>query len=160
MRHSDEHAEIRNQLALLAAGALDADTEARIASHIATCRDCTAELESWQIITSGLRRLPTPRPSPELYEQTRAVVAAHVAARAEQRENRLALILLVFFSWVATLVGWPVFRVVSSGLISVLDIRFRQLWLLFAIFSALTWLAGGSAAVLLSVRRRQERRLA
>jgi hypothetical protein len=34
------------------------------------------------------------------------------------------------------------------------------MWLLFAIFSALTWLAGGSAAILLSVRRQRERRLA
>jgi anti-sigma factor RsiW len=160
MRHSDEHAEIRNQLALLVAGVLDADTEARIASHTVTCPACAAELERWQIISGALRRLPTPQPSAEMFERTRAAVAAQLAARAEKRENRLALILLIFFSWVVTLVGWPVFRVVSSGLISVLDIRFRQLWLLFAIFSALAWLAGGSAAVLLSVRRRQERRLA
>jgi hypothetical protein len=41
-----------------------------------------------------------------------------------------------------------------------LDIHFRQLWLLFLVFSAATWLAGGSAAVLLSIRRQQERRLA
>ena len=59
-----------------------------------------------------------------------------------------------------TLAGWPVFRLVTSGLFSLLDIRFRELWILFVIFSALTWLAGGSAAVLLSLRRQQERRLA
>jgi hypothetical protein len=39
-------------------------------------------------------------------------------------------------------------------------VNFRQTWLLFVIFSVGTWLAGGSAAVLLSLRRQQERRLA
>jgi len=160
MTRSDEHAEIRKQFPLLAAGTLDPNTEARIAVHTATCSSCAAELGRWLLISGGLRRLPTPQPSPELYERTRAMVAAHLAARAEQRQNRLTLILLVFFSWAVMLLGWPVFRVVSSGLISVFDIRFRQLWLLFATFSALTWLAGGSAAALLSVRHRQQRRLA
>jgi hypothetical protein len=39
-------------------------------------------------------------------------------------------------------------------------VNFRQTWLLFMVFSVGTWLAGGSAAVLLSLRRRHERRLA
>ena len=160
MTRADEHAAIRRELPLLAAGALDADTEAGIANHIAKCPDCAAELERWQTISRGLRRLPTPQPSSELLRRTRAAVVAHLAEQAEQRQSQLTLILLVIFSWVPTVAGWPVFRVVTSGLFSLFDIRFRQLWLVFAIFSALTWLAGCSAAALLSVRRRHERRLA
>jgi anti-sigma factor RsiW len=156
----DEHAEIREQLALLVAGALDSDTAARIARHAGTCADCEAELERWQLISSGLRRLPTPQPSHVLFERTRAMVAAQMAERAEQRQNRTVLLLLVSFSWGVTIASWPVFRFATGGLLSLLDIRFHQTWLIFAIFSALTWLAGGSAAVLLSARRQQERRLA
>jgi len=156
----DEHTEIRAQFALLIAGALDADAEARIARHTATCSDCAAELDRWQLISGGLRRLPTPQPSRALFERTRAMVSAQMAERAEQRQNRIVLLLLVFFSWAVTIVSWPVFRFATGGLLSLLDIRFHETWLIFAIFSALTWLAGGSAAVLLAARRQQERRLA
>jgi anti-sigma factor RsiW len=160
MNRSDEHAEIRGQLPLLVAGALDADAEARMARHLATCPDCAAELERWQMISAGLHRLPTPQPSAALFERTCATVATQLAAQAEHRQNRIVLVLLIFFSWAVTLAGWPVFRFATGGLFSVLEIRFRQMWLLFALFSALTWLAGGTAAVLLSVRRQQERRIA
>jgi anti-sigma factor RsiW len=160
MSRSDEHAEIRGQLATLIAGALDADAEAHIASHLATCPSCAAEFERWQVISGGLRRLPTPQPSPALFERARAMAAAQLAAQAEQRQNRMVLIPLIVFSWAVTVAGWPIFRFATGGLLSLLDVQFRQVWLLFSIFSALTWLAGGSAAVLLSVRRQHERRLA
>lgn len=160
MSGTDEHAEIRGQLALFVAGALDAEMEGRIVRHTAACPACAADLERWQLISSGLRRLPTPQPSPALVARTRVMVAAQIAERAEQRQNRTALILLVCFAWAVTIAGWPVFRFVTGGVLSLLDIRFHQAWLLFAISSALTWLAAGSAAVLLSMRRQQERRLA
>ncbi len=160
MSRSDEHAEICVQLALFVAGGLDADAEARIARHTATCPSCSAELERWQLITGGLRRLPTPQPSPALFERARAMAVAQLTAQAEQRQNRMMLVPLIVFSWAVTVAGWPVFRFATGGLFSLLDIHFRQVWLLFTVFSALTWLAGGSAAVLLSVRRQHERRLA
>jgi anti-sigma factor RsiW len=160
MNRSDEHAEIRGQFPLLVAGALDGDAEARIGRHTATCLDCAAELGRWQMISEALNRLPTPQPSPALFERTCTTVATKLAAQAEHRQNRLVLLMLVFFSWAVTLAGWPVFRFATGGLFSLLEIQFRQMWLLFALFSALTWLAGGTAAVLLSVRRQRERRLA
>jgi anti-sigma factor RsiW len=160
MSRPDEHAEIRAQLTQLVAGALDADAEALIARHTATCPSCSAELERWQLITGGLRRLRTPQPSPALFERARAVATAQLTVQAEQRQNRMMLVPLIVFSWVVTVAGWPVFRFATGGLLSLLDIHFRQIWLLFAVFSALTWLAGGSAAVLLSLRRPHERRLA
>jgi len=160
MNGSDEHAEIREQLALFVAGALDAEIEARVARHTAACPTCAAELERWQLISGGLRRLPTPQPSHALFERTRAMAAAQMAERAEERQNRIVLLLLAFFSWAVTITSWPVFRYATGGLLSLLDVRFHETWLIFAIFSALTWLGGGSAAVLLSARRQQERRLA
>jgi anti-sigma factor RsiW len=160
MSRVDEHTEIRKQFALLIAGTLDADAEAHIARHVATCPSCSAELERWQLISGGLRRLRTPLPSAALFERTRAMVAAQLTAQAERRKNRIVLIPLIVFSWAVTVAGWPVFRFATGGLFSLLDIQFRQVWLLFAVFSALAWLASGSAAVLLSVRRQHERRLA
>ncbi len=160
MSRRDEHAEISEQLVLFVAGALDRETQSRIAEHTATCPSCAAELDQWQLISGGLRRLPTPQPSPSLVARTRAMVAAQIAERREGRQNRTVLIFLALFSWLVTIVGWPVFRLLTGGLLSLLDIRFHQMWLLFAIFSALTCLAGGTAAVLLSARRQQERRFA
>ena len=160
MSGMDDHAEIREQLALFAAGALDSETEAPVARHTASCPACTAELERWQLISGGLRRLPTPQPSPSLVARTRSMVAAQIAERAEQRQNRTVLILLVCFSWIITIAGWPVFRFLTGGALSLFDIRFHEAWLLFGVVSGLTWLAGGSAALLLSARRQQERRFA
>jgi anti-sigma factor RsiW len=159
MSHSDEHAEIVKQLPLLVAGSLDADHEARIVRHAAECADCTKELEHWQLVAAGLRRLATPQPSSTLFERTRTMVADQLAAKAEARQNRVVLFFLVLFSWAVTLVSWPVFRLATGGLFSVFDIRFRQMWLVFAIFSGLTWLGGSSAALLVSLRRQHERRL-
>jgi anti-sigma factor RsiW len=156
----DEHPEIREQLALFVAGALDLDAESRVALHLATCPDCSAELERWQLITSGLRRLPTPQPPAALFERARAQAIAQLAEHAEHRRNRIVLLLLILFSWAVTLAGWPIFRFATGGLFSLLDVNFRQTWLLFVVFSAATWLAGGSAAVLLSLRRQNEGRLA
>jgi len=160
MTDSDEHAEILDQLPFFVAGLVDADDEARIARHMATCPDCAGELERWQLISAGLRQLPTPQPSSALFERTRAMVADRLAAKAEQRQNHIVLLLLVLFSWAVTLVTWPVFRFATDGLLSFFDIRFHQIWLVFAIFSAFTWLTGGSAALLLSLRRQDERRSA
>lgn len=160
MSRPDEHAEIREELVLLIAGAVDADAEERIARHAASCPSCAAELERWQLVSDGLRRLPTPQPSPALFERARAMAAAQLATQAERRQNRMVLVPLIIFSWAVTVAGWPIFRFATGGLLSLLDIRFREVWLLFAVFSAVTWLAGGSAAVLLSVRRQHERRLA
>ena len=159
--HGDiDHADIREQLALFVAGALEADEESRIGLHLASCADCSSELERWQMIAGGLRRLPTPQPPAALFERTRAMAALQLGAHAELRRNRLALILVIVFSWLVTLAGWPVFQFATGGFLSLLDIHFRQVWLLFMIFSTATWLAGGSAAVLLSWRRQQERRFA
>jgi anti-sigma factor RsiW len=158
--HADVHAETRGQLALFVAGALDAADESRIGLHLATCADCSAELESWQLITGGLRRLPTPQPPAAVFERTRAMAVEQLLQRAARKRTLWMFVLLITFAWMVTLAGWPIFRFVTGGFLSLLDIHFRQLWLLFLMFSAATWAAGGSAAVLLSLRRQNERRFA
>lgn len=156
----NEHAEIAKQLSLYVAGALDSDAESFILKHLSECSECAAEVERWQSITGALQGLRTPQPSAALFARTRAVAEARLVEQAEQRHDRTVLILLVVFSWAVTLAGWPIFRFATGGVLSLLDLQFREMWMLFAVFTALTWLAGGSAAVLLSARHRQERRLA
>ncbi|MGH9698944.1 MAG: anti-sigma factor family protein [Candidatus Acidiferrales bacterium] len=160
MSRFDEHAEMRGQLALLLSGALAESGTARIMRHLATCADCAAEWERWQQLSGALRRLPVPQPSKSLALRTQTFVAARLERKAEQRHVRWVLVFVVLFSWVLTLLGWPLVRFGAGGVLALLDIHFRQMWLLFLIFSALTWLAGATAAILLSVRRAREWRLA
>ena len=160
MNRPDEHAEIRGQLALLISGALAESDAARILRHLATCPECTAEWERWQQLSGALRRLPVPQPSDSLSQRTQTFVAARLERQAEQRHVRWVLVFVVLFSWVLTLLGWPVVRYGAGGVLALLDIHFRQMWLLFLIFSALTWMAGATAAILLSFRRAREWRLA
>lgn len=160
MNRPDEHAEIRGQLALLVSGALEESDASRILRHMASCPECAAEWERWRQLSGALRRLPGPQPSESLALRTQAFVAARMAKQAEQRHLRWVLVFVVLFSWVLTLLGWPLVRFGAGGVLALFDIHFRQMWLLFLIFSALTWLAGGSAAILLSIRRAREWRLA
>lgn len=160
MNRPDEHAEIRGQLALLVSGAIEEGGESRILRHVASCPECAAEWERWQQLSAALRRLPSPQPPASLSLRTQTFVATRLAAQAEQRHLRRVLVFVVLFSWALTLLGWPLVRFGAGGVLALFDIHFRQMWLLFVIFSAFTWLAGGSAAILLSVRRAREWRLA
>jgi anti-sigma factor RsiW len=147
-------------LALAAAGALEPSEERLVAAHIQSCADCAAELEEWQLLTGGLRRLPTPQPSASLVERARARAEARLAEEAEHRFHRGVMIFLVFFSWALTLMSWPLVRLVSGGLLGLLDPRLNQAWIGFAAFTTFVWLGGGAAAVLLSLHQRRERSLA
>jgi anti-sigma factor RsiW len=155
-----EHDEIRALLALAAAGALEPDEEDRVAGHIRSCDACAAEADSWQSVTGQLRRLPTPQPSAGLVQRARALAEARFAEEAETRWQRGVMIFVVTFAWVLTIVSWPLVRLVTGGLLDLLDPRLNQTWISFAGFTTLVWLAGGTAAVLLALRQRRERRLA
>ena len=50
-----EHDQIRELLALAAAGALDASEESRLSAHLRSCPDCASELSSWQEMGAALR---------------------------------------------------------------------------------------------------------
>ncbi|HUJ30445.1 MAG TPA: zf-HC2 domain-containing protein [Candidatus Acidoferrum sp.] len=155
-----EHDEIRELLALAAAGGLSADEEERVARHLRSCTACSKEMDSWQSIASQLRRLPTPQPSANLVQRTRAAVEARLAEEAESRWQRGVMAFVVTFAWLLTIVSWPLVRLVSGGLLGMLDPRLNQTWISFAGVTTLVWLAGGTAAVLLSMRQRRERRMA
>jgi hypothetical protein len=151
-----EHDKIRELLTLAAAGALTSAEEKQVAEHVRSCIACANELEAWLPIATELRRLPTPQPSSWLVQATLARAEAKLAEQAEHDWNRRVLIVVVAFAWLLTIASWPVFHVVSGRFGSLLE----PTWIGFAAFTALGWLAGAVAAVLLAIRQRRERRLA
>ena len=165
-----EHEKIRELLALAAAGALTSAEEKQVAEHVRSCVSCSNELEAWRPIASDLRRLPTPQPSSWLVQATLARAEAKLTEQAEHDWNRRVIIFVVTFAWLLTIASWPVFRFVSGRLGSLLEpqfshtwfshTQFSNTWISFAAFTALGWLAGGVAAVMLAIRQRGERRLA
>jgi hypothetical protein len=159
------HKKIRELLALAAAGALTSAEEKRVAEHVRSCIACSNELDAWRPIASELRRLPTPQPSSWLVQATLARAEAKLTEQAEHDWNRRVMLVVVAFSWLLTIASWPVFRVVSGRFGSLLEPQFShtlfgQTWIGFVAFTALGWIAGGVAAVMLAIRQRGERRLA
>jgi anti-sigma factor RsiW len=155
-----EHDKIRELLALAAAGALTEAEEQQVVAHLRLCSACSSEMDAWRSMAAALRRVPTPQPSPRLLQITIARAEAKLAEQGEHEWNRRVMIFVVAFAWVLTIVSWPLVRLVSGGLVSLLDPRLNQTWINFAGFTALVWLAGGTAAVLLALRQRRERRMA
>ncbi|HKS82929.1 MAG TPA: hypothetical protein VJR23_15605 [Candidatus Acidoferrales bacterium] len=155
-----EHDDIRELLSLAASGALESVEEERVARHIRSCALCSEELEDWRRIASGLRRMPTPQAPRGLVERARARAEMKLAEEAERRWNRRVMIFVIAFAWAITLLSWPVFRLASSGLLSLVDPGMNKAWIGFAVFTTLAWVGGGAAAILLSLHQRRERRLA
>ena len=154
-----EHDKIRELLALAAADALTSAEEKQVAEHVRSCIACSNELEAWRPIASELRRLPTPQPSSWLVQATLARAEAKLTEQAEHDWNRRVMIVVVAFAWLLTIASWPVFHFVSGRFGSLIP-QFSHTWIGFAAFTALGWLAGGVAAVMLAVRQRGERGLA
>jgi hypothetical protein len=162
-----EHGKIQKLLALAAADALTSAEEKQVVEHLRFCIACSNELEAWRPIASELRRLPTPQPSSWLAQVTLARAEAKLAEQAEHDWNRRLLIVVVAFAWLLTIASWPVFHLVSGRFGSSLEPEFSRTGfsstlfsytsISFAAFTALGWLAGAVAAVLLAVRQRGER---
>ena len=160
-----EHDKIRELLALAAADALTREEETWVAEHVWSCIACSNELEAWRPIASAVRRLPTPQPSSWLVQATLARAEAKLSEKADHDWNRRVMIAVVAFAWLLTIASWLAFRYVSERFGSLLGPQFSrtlfgQTWISFAAFTALGWLAGGVAAVMLGIRQRGERRLA
>ena len=155
-----EHEKLREELSLAAAGALGRDEEQRVLLHAASCEECAAELEEWRSLAGGLRRLPTPQPRGEVVERSIALAAMRFAEESEYRSNRRVMIFLVAFAWILTLASWPVFRMLSSGVLTWLDPQFNHTWMSFAALTLFLWATGGVAAVLLARQRQSERSMA
>lgn len=155
-----EHDAIRELLALTAAGALSEEDNQRVARHAASCPACAAEIDDWRRLAGGLRRLPTPQPSALLVERTRMRAEIRLAEEAEQRWHSAVLVFLVIFAWLLTLASWPVVRLATGGLVGWFDPHFQRAWFGFAGVTALVWMTGGGAAILLAMHHRRERRVA
>ncbi len=156
----ESHEKIRELLALAAAEAIGPEEELLVARHLETCDECSAELELWGVLTSGLRRLPTPQPKVAVVERARAQAETRLAEEIEHRWQRAVIIFLVLYAWILTVATWPIFRLITRGLLSRFDPGFNHSWLLFAAFTSLAWATGGVAAVLLARHSQQERRMA
>lgn len=155
-----EHEKIRQLLALAAAGALTRTEEEQVAAHLRQCTDCASELDTWRSIAADLCRLPTPQPSAQLVRTTLARAEEKLAEQTEHDWNRRVMIFVVAFAWLLTAASWPVFHFVSGDFGSLLGPQFGRAWIDFAAFTALAWLGGGMAAVMLALRQRRERSLA
>ena len=154
-----EHDKVRELLALAAADALTSAEEKQVAEHVRSCTACANELQAWRPIASELRRLPTPLPSSWLVQATLARAEAKLADQAEHDWNRRVMIFVVALSWLLTIATWAVFRVMSERFGGLLGPEFSHTWINFGAFTALEWLAGSVAAVMLAIRQRGERRL-
>jgi predicted anti-sigma-YlaC factor YlaD len=155
-----EHEIIRGLLALAAAGALTREEETRVAEHVRSCIACWNELDAWQPIATDLRGLATPQPSTRLLQATLARAQAKLAEQAVHDWNRRVITYVVAFAWLLTIASWLLFHFVSGIFGSLLGLQFGRTWISFAVFTALGWIAGGVAAVMLALRLRGERRLA
>lgn len=155
-----EHDKIRELLPLAAAGALTSAEEERVVAHMRLCAACSHEMEEWRSITGSIRRVPTPQPPARLLQVTLARAEAKLVDQAEHDWNRRVIIFVVAFAWILTVASWPLVHAMTGGLTSLLSPQLNRTWIDFAGFTALVWLAGGTAAVLLALRQRRERRLA
>lgn len=159
-RSIDEHDKVRRLLPLAAAGALDDSEEEQLATHIKLCPECALSLSLWQQVGASLRRIPTPQAPAALAERTIALAEIRLTQESDRRTERRILALVIVFSWTFVAISWPLAQLVAHGWQSLLGFGFEQGWENFVVFTAICWLAGGAAAVLLAVRRSRERRLA
>jgi anti-sigma factor RsiW len=159
-RSTNEHDAVRELLPLAAAGVLDAAEEARLAAHIRLCPDCAANLGGWQQVGAGLRRIPTPQAPAALVERTITLAQNRLTQESDRRTERRIVTLVLIFSWAFVAISWPLAQLLAHGWQSLLGFGFEQGWENFVVFTAVCWLAGAAAAILLGVRRSRERRLA
>ena len=78
--HSDQDltcTEVQDTLEAYLDDTLDADTYARVASHVDSCAACQAEARFVQAISGALHTLPKPEPPPEIFDAVAAHVRAH-----------------------------------------------------------------------------------
>ena len=155
-----EHEKIRELLPLAAAGALDSSEEIRIQNHLRLCAECAAQLSFWQELQSALRRIPTPQAPAPLVQRTIAMAQNAIIEESDRRSERRIIAVALVFSWLFVAVSWPLAQFLGHGWMAVLGSGFRQGWENFAVFTALCWLAGAAAAIMLAARKQRERRTA
>ena len=152
--------EIRELLSLAAAGVLEPnEDESRISRHLHLALLCRRARE---LAIAGARSSPLPTPQPPANVVERARVAAEIRVQRRSRAALESKCSRVSYRVCldVTVLSWPVFRILSGGLESWFTTRLTQTWYAFAGLTALGWLAGGIAAMILAWHQRRERRLA
>lgn len=154
------HEQIRERLALAAAGALPDAERARVERHLAECPECASALAQYAAITQSLRRLPTPQPSALAVERARAAALDSLQAARQRREHVVTVVFLGVFAWSLTLAGWVISLLLFGGPAELGRVLAGQVPLWLAIFTALGWTAAGVTAIVLGARHREQGRLA
>jgi hypothetical protein len=144
------HANIRQLLALSAAGLLEAADERRVREHVHKCAECSTALDELAAVSADLCRLPTPIAPPDLLARTQARVAAELAAQAGLRHGAILAVGASLFAWMAALATWGLYRFLtgSAGWLA---------WLVLTTVPA--YMAAGAVAIMFASRRRLERSL-
>jgi len=153
----NEHNDIRELLALAAAGALDADEQGHVEEHLRQCETCRAEFAGWLRLTGTLQDLPTPQARPALLKETMRALsdAARAAEQQRHRTNHFMLGLLFLFAWTITLLNWPLLRMFEGRLEQWLNISTGQLTFLWVSYIVMAWTGTALAAMMLARHRRQ-----
>ena len=154
----NEHDEIRDLLALAAAGGLDAEAERRMEEHLGQCLECRAEFDSWQQLTGALKRMPTPQAPLGLVERTRRNLEARAVAQAEHRRKWVGLSGLTALAWMFSFLSWLVFQMLGARLAQVLDISSSAMTMAWIGYTMISWLTTALVAAALSKSHRQEER--
>ncbi len=102
-----EHEKIRQNLAALAAGALEPAEESAARAHLEACAECAREWERWEHIGRAVERLPAAQLSPQRLSRIAAAAQARRQHVLERRWNRLVLTGLVVYGWALFMVSWP-----------------------------------------------------
>jgi hypothetical protein len=114
--------------------------------------------EELEALGLALRRLPTPMPPQALVARVRGLAHLELAGQADERLNRLVLVLLLLFSWTASL--FPVLAVRLLSLEGLLGIATGSTLSWPLAYVVIAWISGAAALLVLGVHVRKERRLA
>jgi anti-sigma factor RsiW len=140
-----DHEQVRQLLALSAAGLLDADEERLVSEHARQCTACAAELDEFAALSAGLSALPVPQPPADLVQRTSALMAAE----ADRRQGAIFAGAAAVFACAFVLLTGQILRMLA-GDSAVL------VWLSWVGISSIL---GAASALLLASRRRLERRI-
>ena len=75
------------------AGELNANTQAAIDTHVATCQHCQNELDFALEVSEALQELPKPEPPAEVFDQVAAYVQSHPKPTTQGRFDSLKQVL-------------------------------------------------------------------
>ena len=150
------HDAVRPLLALSAAGLLEPGEERHVREHVRECAPCAAELDALAELGSALAVLPQPALPPDLPRRAASLLAAELALQADRRRGAALAVAGCLFAWMATVVAWAVYEILTGGAPALLrpDLSSLVVWLAL---SAVSVCVAAPAAAMLAARRRLER---